>query len=202
MRVVTSALDERFIIIRSETGEFEYSYSIVDKGNIVMKTSQEHTTHTPQERAQEFLQKAYRLQMSGHLQEAIENYKASIEIMPTAEAHTFLGWAYSFLGDYEQAIEECKTAISIDPEFGNPYNDIGAYLIQRGDTDEAIPYLELAMKADRYATPHFPHYNLGRILERRGDWFEALEEYQAALELEPNYTLAKDAYYRLMALMN
>jgi hypothetical protein len=39
-------------------------------------------------------------------------------------------------------------------------------------------------------------------LERRGDWFEALQEYQYALEIEPNYTLAKDAYYRLMALMN
>ena len=167
-----------------------------------MKTTKIGQLGTPQEQAQEFLQKAYRLQMSGHLQEAIENYRASIAIVPTAEAHTFLGWAHSFLGDYDQAIEECKTAISIDPEFGNPYNDIGAYMIQKGDPDEAIPYLELAMKARRYATPHFPHYNLGRILERRGDWFEALGEYEQALEIEPGYTLAKDAYYRLMALMN
>lgn len=165
-------------------------------------TSPEQRPATPEERAQEYLQKAYRLQMSGHLQEAIENYKASIELHPTAEAHTFLGWAYSFLGEYDTAIEECKVAIGIDPEFGNPYNDIGAYLIQRGDTEEAIPYLELAIKARRYATPHFPHYNMGRILERRGDWFEALDEYRTALEIEAGYTLAKDAYYRLLALMN
>ena len=165
-------------------------------------TSPEQKPATPEERAQEYLQKAYRLQMSGHLQEAIENYKASIELHPTAEAHTFLGWAYSFLGEYDTAIEECKVAIDIDPEFGNPYNDIGAYLIQRGDTEEAIPYLELAIKAKRYATPHFPHYNMGRILERRGDWFEALDEYRTALEIEAGYTLAKDAYYRLLALMN
>lgn len=165
-------------------------------------TSPEQKPATPEQQAQEYLQKAYRLQMSGHLQEAIENYKASIELYPTAEAHTFLGWAYSFLGEYDTAIEECKVAIGIDPEFGNPYNDIGAYLIQRGDTEEAIPYLELAIKAKRYATPHFPRYNMGRILERRGDWFEALDEYRTALELEPGYTLAKDAYYRLLALMN
>lgn len=167
-----------------------------------MKTTIPEKPITPEERAQEFLQKAYRLQMSGHLQEAIENYKASIELHPTAEAHTFLGWAYSFLGEYDTAIEECKVAIGIDPDFGNPYNDIGAYLIQRGDTEEAIPYLELAIKAKRYATPHFPHYNMGRILERRGDWFEALDEYRTALEIEAGYTLAKDAYYRLLALMN
>ncbi len=157
---------------------------------------------SPKEKAQEYLQRAYKLQMAGRLDEAIENYEASISEVPTAEAYTFLGWAHSFLGDYELAIEECKMAIDIDPDFGNPYNDIGAYLIQRGDTDEAIPFLELAMNAKRYATPHFPHYNLGRILERRGDWFEALDEYQVALELEPTYTLAKDAYYRLLSAMN
>jgi tetratricopeptide (TPR) repeat protein len=154
------------------------------------------------ERAQEYLQRAYRLQMSGHLNEAIENYKKSIEVLPTAEAHTFLGWAYSFLGDYPQAISECRKAIDLDPDFGNPYNDIGAYLIQQGDLEEAVPYLELAMKAKRYATPHFPHYNYARILERRGLWFEALGEYKSSLDLEPNYSLAKDAYYRLQALLN
>ena len=58
---------------------------------------------------------------------------------PTAEAHTFLGWAYSFLGDYESAITECRNAIELDPDFGNPYNDIGAYLIQQGDSTKPMP---------------------------------------------------------------
>jgi Tfp pilus assembly protein PilF len=162
----------------------------------------EHSEDAIKEKAQEYLQRAYRLQMSGHLNEAIENYKASLELLPTAEAHTFLGWAYSFLGDYTKAIEECRQAIEIDPDFGNPYNDIGAYLIQQGDLEEAVPYLEMAMKARRYATPHFPHYNYGRILERKGEWFEALDQYKQSLTIEPNYTLAKDAFYRLQALLN
>ena len=49
---------------------------------------------------------------------------------PTAEAYTFLGWTYHFQGRIEDAIAECKRAIEVDPEFGNPYNDIGAYLIE------------------------------------------------------------------------
>lgn len=167
-----------------------------------MKTTTNIEDLGPREKAQEYLQRAYKLQMAGRLDEAIENYETSIELNPTPEAYTFLGWAHSFLGDYDKAIDECKMAIDLDPDFGNPYNDIGAYLIQKGETDEAIPYLELAMRAKRYATPHFPHYNLGRILERRGDWFEALDEYQEALGLDASYTLAKDAYYRLLALMN
>lgn len=157
---------------------------------------------TPKEQAADLMNQALKKQMSGHLQESIELYKKSIEILPTAEAHTYLGWAFSFLREFDAAIAECKTAISLDPGFGNPYNDIGAYLIQQGEPEEAMPWLQLAINAARYATPHYPHYNMGRVLERRGDWFEALDEYRAALAIDAGYTLAKDAYYRLLALLN
>src|SRR5881628_1104671 len=53
-----------------------------------------------------------------------------------------LGWTLSFQGRLEEATEECLRAIEIDPEFGNPYNDIGVYLMQRDRLDEAIPWLE------------------------------------------------------------
>jgi hypothetical protein len=36
-------------------------------------------------------QEAYRYQMEGELDRAIERYQRSIEAHPTAEAHTFLG---------------------------------------------------------------------------------------------------------------
>lgn len=36
------------------------------------------------------------------------------------------------------------------PDFGNPYNDIGAYLIEKGDFDEAIVWFQKAMQARRY----------------------------------------------------
>ena len=58
------------------------------------------------ERAQDLFQQAYQHQMKGELDEAIALYKKSIELFPTAEAYTFLGWTYSFLGRYDQAIEE------------------------------------------------------------------------------------------------
>src|SRR4029434_7073147 len=82
-------------------------------------------------------QEAYRYQMEGKLDRAIERYQRSIEAHPTAEAHTFLWWALSVQGRFEEATEECLRAIAIDPEFGNPHNDIGVYLMQRGQLDEA-----------------------------------------------------------------
>ena len=101
-------------------------------------------------------QEAYELQMKGQLEEAVELYKQSINTYPTAEAHTFLGWTYSFMGQLNEAIEECHQAIRQDPEFGNPYNDIGAYLIELSQLEEAIPWFEKAMKAKRYENPSFP----------------------------------------------
>ena len=89
----------------------------------------------------DLFQEAYEHQMEGELEAAIELYQRSIETCPTAEAHTFLGWTYSFQGKLDEAIEECKKAIAIDPDFGNPYNDIGAYLIEKSQHEEAIPWL-------------------------------------------------------------
>jgi tetratricopeptide (TPR) repeat protein len=153
-------------------------------------------------RAFEYIRKAYEYQMNGQLDEAVKNYKFSIELHPTAEAHTYLGWAYSIMGNLEDAIAECKKAIDIDPDFGNPYNDIGSYLIQLGEIDEAIIWLELALKSKRYANYHFAYLNLGKAYELKGMWFEALEQYKRAMEIEPNYEQAQMMYYRLQGMMN
>ncbi|MDA1314254.1 MAG: tetratricopeptide repeat protein [Acidobacteria bacterium] len=75
----------------------------------------------------------------GRVEEAVELYEQSIAAKPTAEGYTYRGWAMSFLGRIDEAIADCKKAILIDPEFGNPYNDIGAYLMQKGQLDDAIP---------------------------------------------------------------
>src|SRR3972149_8533908 len=99
---------------------------------------------------------ASRCQREGELEEAIRLYRASIRCHPTSEAYTFLGWSLSFQGHYEEAIEECKKAIAVDPDFGNPYNDIGAYLINLGGLDEAIPWLGKGLRAARYEGYPYP----------------------------------------------
>ncbi len=150
----------------------------------------------------EYLQKAYDFQMQGKMDEAIANYQKSIELFPTAEAHTFLGWTYSFKGKHDDAIRECKRAIQIDPEFGNPYNDIGSYLIEKGLLDDAIPWLEKAIHAKRYENYCYPYYNLGRVYERKGDWFRALGSYESSLKANAEYTLAIRALNRIKAYLN
>ena len=134
--------------------------------------------------------------------DAAHYFRKSIKMYPTAEAYTYLGWALSMTGDYKQAIEFCKVAISLDPDYGNPYNDIGAYLIEQNQIDEAIGYLRRATRSRRYDPKHFAHFNLGRAWERKYDFTRAAHEYKRALDLDPEYQPAKDAYYKIVRMMN
>lgn len=153
------------------------------------------STETPDRlrRAHQLFVEAYRLHMAGDVDAAIARYQESIESRPTAEAHTFLGWAFSFLERLDDAIAECKKAIAVDPDFGNPYNDIGSYLLKQGKLDDAIPWLDKAVRAKRYEPRHYPHCNLGRIYWAKGMLNRAIAEFERALELDSTSKFAQGA---------
>ena len=156
----------------------------------------------PLRRATELWQEACRHQMAGALDRAIELYRESIATHPTAEAHTYLGWTMSFQGRLQEATAECLRAIEVDPDFGNPYNDIGVYLMQQEKLEEAIPWLERAKHAKRYEPRQFPYMNLGRIYLRLGRWSEALTEFQGAVAAAPRDGEAHKALHVLRARLN
>ena len=147
-------------------------------------------TENKLDRALRLLEKAYERQKAGDLDEAIGLYKASIDQCPTAEAHTYLGWTYSFQVRFDEAIEQCKIAITVDPRFGNPYNDIGSYLIQKGQFDQAIPWFELAKKAPRYEPRHFPYLNLFRVYMKLGILDAAQRELEQARFIQQSFEIA------------
>lgn len=145
---------------------------------------------------------AYEAQMAEDFPAAIQLYKKSIEVFPTAEAYTFLGWAYSFQGDYDRAIAECLAAIAVDAGFGNPYNDIGSYLIAKGNFYDCVRWFKLAMQAARYEARAYPHFNLANVYEKRGKLLEAVKHYSLALDEQPNYAQAYKALRRLQQKLN
>ena len=156
----------------------------------------------PRQTAAEYFQKGYEQQMAGEYRHAIDLYTHSIDAFPTAEAYTFRGWTYSFLGDYDRAIAECLQAIEVDPDFGNPYNDIGAYLIEQEEWDDAIAWFEKAIVAKRYEARCYPHFNLGRVYEHKHDWRKAKECYAAAYAMDKRCGAARAGLRRLSAAWN
>ena len=145
------------------------------------------------ERASALVREALALHHGGDLAEAARLYRRSIVLCPTAEAHTYLGWVLGAHGRLDAAIAECEVAIRLDPELGNPYNDIGVYLMQKGDADGAVGWLERAKRAPRYAARHYPCLNLGQIFAAKGMLRRALREFEAALTLAPGDRLARYA---------
>jgi tetratricopeptide (TPR) repeat protein len=164
-----------------------------------IKVSDENLTR---QQAKILMERGLRHQMKGEVADAILLYKRSIAVFPTAEAYTFLGWSYSMIDLYEKAIEMCKKAIDIDPAFGNPYNDIGAYLIEMGRWEDAIPWLEEATSAPRYESPEYAFMNLGRVYEHLGDFFAALNNFNRALVAAPMYLPAEWAKNALLGRLN
>jgi Tfp pilus assembly protein PilF len=152
--------------------------------------------------ALKLFEREYECQRRGALWDAARLYQASIAEHPTAEAHTFLGWAYALQHRFEEAIAECKRAIEVDPTFGNPYNDIGAYLVELGREDDAIPWFERALDAPRYEARYFPFLNLARIHEGRGAVAEALEIVTRAAHACPDTPAVLSALRRLQARVN
>lgn len=154
------------------------------------------------EKAMILYEQAHKRQMNGEFGDAIILYKQSIDTFPTAEAYTFLGWTYNMLDRTDEAIEMCHKAIEIDPGYGNPYNDIGAYLMEKGEFAEAIPWFEKATAAARYDAPQFPYVNLGRAYEQIGRYRSALQSYDKALEIDPLYFPATWGKTALLGRMN
>lgn len=154
------------------------------------------------QKAMVLFDRAYRYQTQGALGNAISLYQRSIEMHPTAEAYTFLGWTYSMMGRLDEAVDMCYKAIEVDPSFGNPYNDIGVYLMEQERWEEAIPWLEKAAAAPRYENPQFPNMNLGRVYELTGRYRTALRYYDKALANDPLYLPATWAKTALLGKMN
>ena len=154
------------------------------------------------ERAIETYYEGYRCQANGRLADAISRYQQSIKLFPTAEAHTHLGWILGMQGKAEEAIEECYRAIALDPDYGNPYNDIGYFLIETGRYGQAIPWLKRATAARRYDHFSFPYFNLGRCYEKLGPWTSAMDAYRKALDISSDFESARAALRRLQANLN
>lgn len=163
---------------------------------------EEETTSAGRREAVELFRRAYAAQQEDDYERAIELYRRSIAAYPTAEAHTFLGWVYSFQQRYDEAIDECLRAIRVDPDFGNPYNDIGSYLLARGDRYNCVRWFRRAILAPRYEARAFPHFNLGRVYEHRGRLLAAARHYGLALEEEPNFAQAAKALRALQSRLN
>jgi Tfp pilus assembly protein PilF len=121
----------------------------------------------------------------------------SLEWADTAEGR--LGWAQSlsYQGKLDEAVAECKKAMALQPDLGQACNDMGVYLMQLGQDDLALDWFKRALEAPTMPERQFPHYNMGRIYERRQEFGLAFASYQAAVKLQEDFDSANLALDRV-----
>ena len=127
-------------------------------------------------------------------------YREVVDRDPENSAvHLRLGWLYTWLDRFDDAISEHKLAIRLDPENVDAHRGLG-YAYEVGDSLSRAPHSyerarQLAPSAEYRATMH---WLLGRAYWRLGDNERALAEFRSAIAIRPNdskyYMLTTDAY--------
>jgi len=105
-----------------------------------------------------------------------------------ARGHNNLGAAYKNLGNFNEAIQEFKTAFSLQPDYAEAHGNLGLVYKTLRRFDEAVQEYQtaLSIKPD-YAEAH---NNLGTLYAEQGRRMDAIQEYHTAISLSPNYAEA------------
>jgi tetratricopeptide (TPR) repeat protein len=86
-------------------------------------------------------------------------------------------------GEREEAIQEYRTAIALDPKFAQAHNNLGLAMYDKGEREEAIQEYRTAIRLDPKDAK--AHVNLGNALYVKGDLEEAIQEFRTAIRLDP-----------------
>jgi Tfp pilus assembly protein PilF len=123
---------------------------------------------------------------SGHVPEAIEQFKEAMKIAPDSFiAHNNFGGVLLQTGHVPEAIEQFKEALRIAPDNSSAHYNLGLALLQTGqNVPEAIEQFTQALKIAPNNVS--AHYNLGIALSQTGHMPEAIEQFKEALRIEPD----------------
>ena len=90
-----------------------------------------------------------------------------------------------------------RAVLATDPDSWGGHNNLGAFLLEQGQSDEALAHFARAVELrPDYAKAQ---YNLGALLREKGQLEPALAHLRTAVALEPNYIDAQNALARALA---
>ncbi|MBI3609124.1 MAG: tetratricopeptide repeat protein [Nitrospirae bacterium] len=109
-----------------------------------------------------------------------------------ARAHHNLGLEYEVQRRLDEAAQEYRLALKLQPDFVLAYNNLGNILVKQGRIEEAVQEYRRALKLQ--SDSDMIHNNLASALLDQGHLAEAIEEFQAAIKLRPD---SVKAHYNL-----
>jgi tetratricopeptide (TPR) repeat protein len=115
--------------------------------------------------------------------ESIPYLNKVLEVSPNYPiAHVNIGMVLAALGENDAAVKAFEQAIKLDSRCVTAYVNMATVKTQQGLTDEAIQDLRQSIQIYPTAEAYF---NLGFILEMKGEIKESISSYRNALTFEP-----------------
>jgi len=102
--------------------------------------------------------------------------------------HNNLGAAYSSKEMPDEAIDQYKATLKIQPDHAEAHNNLATVYLKKGAVDDAAEHLKAALTINPgYADAHS---NLGAVLLKKGLFDEAISELETAVRLRRSLTQA------------
>lgn len=158
---------------------------------LLFTNCQQTGTTTPvNKRAQALEDLGSALVRDGKLREGLQNYLEAYPLNPdNAVLNHKMALCYRELGQYENAAKYFEKAIALRPPFPDAEFNFGNLFLLTGKWDLAIAHFQKAIGEILYQTPHFAYNSMGRAYAAKGDFKNAVSNYQKALQLDPGYGL-------------
>jgi tetratricopeptide (TPR) repeat protein len=102
-----------------------------------------------------------------------------------------LGLVYMAKDRLDLAIDHFSRAVEIKPDYAPAKNALGTTYLKKRDWDRAIRIFKELTEDLLYATPHYPHANLGWAYYNKGEYALSLQHYRKSLELKSDFVVAQ-----------
>ncbi len=132
------------------------------------------------------------LDRQGQFRQSEPHYQKAMKLAPRdPKVWNDAGYSYYLQGRWAEAERALRTALKLAPDDARVRTNLGMALAATGKAEEALPLLS-TNQGDAIG-----HANLGYLLASTGQYERARQEYQAALSMRPDLTLARRALAQL-----
>jgi type IV pilus assembly protein PilF len=138
-----------------------------------------------QKEVQQRVEAANAYLQKGNTELAVVHLRKAVELDPNAAPiHESLAQVFWRTGEYELADEHFRRAITLDPRYSRARNNYGAFLYERGRTEDAIKQLEVVVSDTLYESRASAFTNLGRAYQKAGATAKAEEVLTRAVKMD------------------
>jgi protein O-GlcNAc transferase len=131
------------------------------------------------------------LQAGGKTEAAIRSYSQALELQPNfAEVRANIGSMYFKMGRLEEAIAHYQQAIALSPNLAGAHWNLGKVYHQHGNIEAAIACFKRTSELNPQLVGADFHFNLGNRLFSQGKRDEAIECYEKAIAIKPDWAEA------------